>query len=76
MRISLDAHLLGFLLQKCFSFLGKSDYTMPNLTSLNQFALMLYLFLLTLDIGGWKVLHAFLVGLVNTENQSISIAGM
>lgn len=59
-----------------FSFSGKFDYIIHNLTSLKQFSLIrtaisvliLYLFLLTLDIAGQKVPHAFLVGLVNTEN--------
>lgn len=72
--------LPDFLLQKkkgmgCFYFSGKFYYIIQDLTSLKQSALIrtttsvliLYLFLLTLDIAAWKVPPAFLVGLVNTE---------
>lgn len=61
---------------ECFSFSGKFDYVIHNLTSLKQFSLIrtaisvliLYLFLLTLDIEGQKGPHVLLVGLMNTEN--------
>lgn len=81
--------LLDFLLEKkngmeCFSFLGKFDYIIQNLTSLKQFAvirttisvLIFYLFPLTSDTTSWKVSHTFLVGPGNTENQPFSIAVM
>lgn len=79
--------LLDFLALKkngveCFSFSGKLDYIIPNLTSLKQFALirttisvvMFYLFPLTLDTASWKASHALLVGPGNTEKQSCGTA--
>lgn len=67
---------------ECFSFSGKLDYVIPNLTSLKQFALirttisvvMFYLFPLTLDTASWKAPHALLVGPGNTEKQSCGTA--